>query len=64
MCYVARDWHLRIETCWSDFKCFNVKFYVSALVGVIVKVILQNARCNKKDLKLVLCSVHNFFCCI
>ena len=30
---------LRIETCWSDFKCFNVKFYVSALVGVIIKVI-------------------------
>jgi len=26
---------LRIETCWSDFKCFNVKFYVSTLVGVI-----------------------------
>jgi len=27
-----------IETCLSDFKCFNVKFYVSALVGVIIKV--------------------------
>jgi len=26
-----------------------VKFYVSALVGVIIKVILQNARCNNKD---------------
>jgi len=26
-----------------------VKFYVSALVGVIVKVILQNAPCNNKD---------------
>jgi len=25
-----------------------VKFYVSALVGVIIKVILQNARCNNK----------------
>ena len=24
---------LRIETCRSDFKCFNVKFYVSAFVG-------------------------------
>jgi len=23
---------LRIETCRSDFKCFNVKFYVSAFV--------------------------------
>jgi len=30
---------LRIETCRSDFKCFNVKFYVSALVGVIIKAI-------------------------
>jgi len=26
-----------------------VKFYVSALIGVIIKVILQNARCNVKD---------------
>jgi len=26
-----------------------VKFYVSALVGVIIKVTLQNARCNSKD---------------
>jgi len=25
-----------------------VKFYVSTLVGVIIKVILQNARCNNK----------------
>ena len=24
---------LRIETCRSDFKCFDVKFYVSAFVG-------------------------------
>jgi len=39
---------LGIETCWSDFKCFNVKFYVSTLVDVIIKVILQNARCNNK----------------
>ena len=30
-------------------KCFNVTFYVSTLVGVIIKVILQNARCNDKD---------------
>jgi len=29
---------------------FNAKFYVSALVGVIIKVILQNARCNNKDI--------------
>jgi len=28
---------LRLETCWSDFKCFNVKFYVCALVGVLIK---------------------------
>jgi len=28
-----------------------VKFYVSALVGVIIKVILQNAPCNNKDTK-------------
>jgi len=40
-----------METCWSNFKCFNVKFYVSALVGVIIKMILQNARCNIKDTK-------------
>ena len=27
-----------IETCWSNFKCFNVKkFYVCALVGVLIK---------------------------
>ena len=26
-----------------------MKFYVSALVGVITEVILQNARCNNKD---------------
>jgi len=30
--FFARD-DLRIETCRSDFKCFNVKFYVSAFVG-------------------------------
>ena len=34
-----------------DFKCFNVKFYVGALVDVIIKVI-QNARCNNKDTKI------------
>ena len=29
---------LRIETCWSDFKCFNVKKnYVCILVGVLIK---------------------------
>jgi len=46
---IAPEDDLRIETCWNDFKCFNVKFYVSALVGVIIKVILRNARCNNKD---------------
>ena len=30
-------------------RVVHVKFYVSALVGVIIKVILQNARCNNKD---------------
>ena len=29
---VACDDDLMIETRWSDFKCFNVKFYMSALV--------------------------------
>jgi len=48
---------LRIETCWSDFKCFNVKFYVSALVGVVIKAILQNARCNNIDKNVECCSV-------
>ena len=45
-----RSQDLRIETCWSDFKCFNVTFYVSALVRLIIKVILQNARCNNTDI--------------
>jgi len=44
----------RIETCRSDFKYFNVKFYVSALVGVIIKVILQDARCDNKDIHFIL----------
>ena len=29
-----------------DFKCFNVKCYISALVGVIIKVIVSLARNN------------------
>ena len=33
-----------------------MKFYVSALVGVIIKAILQNARCNNKDIIIILCS--------
>ena len=28
---------------------FNVEFYVSALIGVIIRVNLQNARCSNKD---------------
>jgi len=38
-----------IETGWSDFKCFNVKFYMSALVGII-KVTLRSARCKNKNI--------------
>jgi len=31
-------WSKKIETWWSNFKCFNVKkFYVCALVGVLIK---------------------------
>ena len=31
-------WSKKIETCWSNFKCFNVeRFYVCALVGVLIK---------------------------
>ena len=31
-------WSKKIETCWSNFKCFNVKkFYVCALVGVLIR---------------------------
>jgi len=36
------------ETCWSDFKRFNVKFYKRALVDII-KVILRSAPCNNTD---------------
>jgi len=35
-------------------------FYVSALVGVIIKVILHNARCNNKEFCRICHSV--FFC--
>jgi len=38
---VAPEDDLRIETCWSDFKCFNVKFYVCALVGVLIKLFYE-----------------------
>ena len=31
-----------------------MKFYVSAIVGVIIRVILQNARCNNKDACILL----------
>jgi len=33
----------------SVLRCERLALYVSALVGVIIKVILQNARCNNKD---------------
>jgi len=39
---------LRSKHVGAILNVFNVKFYVSALVGVIMKVILQNARCNNK----------------
>jgi len=29
--------NLRIEICWSDFKCFNVKILCMLLVGVLIK---------------------------
>ena len=38
--YISLKMIFRIETCWSDFKRFNVKFYACALVGVII--IYQN----------------------
>ena len=39
--YLPED-DLRIETCWSDFKCFNVKkFHVCALVGVLIKCLYE-----------------------
>ena len=35
-----------------------MKFYVSALVGVIIKVILRNARCNNKDnFSMIVCPI-------
>ena len=43
---------LRIETCWSDFKSFNVKFYVSALVGVLTKVKLHDCLCSPSPICL------------
>jgi len=50
-------------------SALNVKFYVSALVGVIIKVILRNVRCSNKDIiSSSLCGgvltvlVHNSYC--
>ena len=43
---------LRIETCWSDFKCFNVTFYVCAFVGVIIKLIYEMRGATIKILDL------------
>ena len=28
---------LRIETCCSDFKCFDLKFYICSLVGELIE---------------------------
>jgi len=53
---------LRIETCWSDFKCFNVKFYISAFVGVIIKVILSTKFKFKKSLTRKTCTLHEDPC--
>jgi len=35
---------------------FQCEIYVCALVGVIIKVILQNSRCNNKDFSSYLAS--------
>ena len=48
---------LRIETCWSDFKCFNVKFYVCALVGVLINPL--NAQLNPICHLLALLGAHH-----
>ena len=52
-------WSKKIETCWSNFKCFNVKkFYVCALVGVLIKLFyeMHGATMKIKKKKLVICS--------
>ena len=56
---------LRCDSLAMDY----VKFYVSALVGVIIKVILQNARCNNKESDIQFRYLtHNFLiiftCCL
>ena len=51
-----------IETCWSDFKCFDVKFYMSVFFGII-KVTLRSARCNNKDVYLISDVFYNFNIC-
>jgi len=51
----------RIETCWSDFKCFNVKFYVSALVGVIMKWFYKMHGATKKIDKPIVCKASKLF---
>jgi len=52
-----------MEICRSDFKCFNVKFYVSALVDVIIRVVLRNARSNDKDTVVVFANSKSFRRC-
>ena len=48
VCYVVS------ETCRNDFKCFNVKFYVGALVGVIIEVILHKKNFDETNIASVL----------
>jgi len=55
------DDDLMIEIFWSDFRYFNVKFYISALVGII-KVTQRSARCNNKDHleRLKICRINKY----
>ena len=47
----------RIETCWGDFKCFNVTFYVCALVGKLIKWLYEMYGATIKK-----ACAHCFFC--
>ena len=42
---------LRIETCWSDFKCFNVKILCMCISWCADYMTVRNARRNHKDNK-------------
>jgi len=41
-----------IETCWSNLKCFDVKFYMSALVGIIT--VMQLRLKKKRNIKILM----------